>query len=70
MSQSRGMDAIMADTLGYAADDDEGRVDVAALFDESEFCVVHGYEHMRCDRGPIAYCTECERDNGQFGAGA
>lgn len=29
---------------------------------EQEFCVIHGYEHMKQDFGdPIAYCAECDR---------
>lgn len=28
-----------------------------------EFCVIHGYEHMRSRFGdPVAYCAECERE--------
>lgn len=31
--------------------------------DESEFCLIHGYEHMKYRPGhPIAYCAECERE--------
>jgi hypothetical protein len=31
--------------------------------DEPEFCVIHGYEHMKQDFGnPIAYCAECDRE--------
>lgn len=29
---------------------------------DEDFCLDHGYDHMRHDRGPIAYCAECDRD--------
>lgn len=29
---------------------------------DQDFCLVHGYEHMKNDRGPIAYCAECDRE--------
>jgi hypothetical protein len=28
--------------------------------DEEEFCIIHGYAHMRTDKGPIAYCQACD----------
>ncbi len=30
-------------------------------YDEADFCLIHGYEFMKTDRGPIAYCSECDR---------
>lgn len=27
-----------------------------------DFCPEHGRDHMKCDRGPIPYCTKCEPD--------
>lgn len=30
--------------------------------DHLDFCLIHGYEHMKQDFGnPIAYCAECDR---------
>jgi hypothetical protein len=26
------------------------------------FCVLHGYDHMRCDQGPIPYCAACDEE--------
>lgn len=26
-----------------------------------DFCISHGRDHMRRDRGPISYCTACEQ---------
>jgi hypothetical protein len=28
---------------------------------DEDFCVIHGRDDMRFDRGPIPYCAECER---------
>ncbi len=27
-----------------------------------DFCLIHGYEHMRTDRGPIPYCAQCDKE--------
>jgi hypothetical protein len=29
-----------------------------------DFCLIHGYEFMRCDKvwGAIPYCEECDRE--------
>lgn len=34
--------------------------------DEPDFCIIHGYEHMRTDRGVIAYCTKCEEERAEL----
>ena len=28
---------------------------------DEDFCLIHGRDDMRFDRGPISYCAECER---------
>jgi hypothetical protein len=27
-----------------------------------DFCVIHGYDHMRCNRGFIPYCEACDNE--------
>lgn len=29
---------------------------------DEDFCPAHGRDHMKCDNGPIPYCTECQRE--------
>jgi hypothetical protein len=28
--------------------------------EDRDFCLIHGADHMRTDRGPIAYCAQCD----------
>jgi hypothetical protein len=27
---------------------------------DEEFCLLHGRDHMKSDRGPISYCAMCD----------
>lgn len=27
---------------------------------DEDFCLEHGRDFMRCDKGPIAYCKKCD----------
>jgi hypothetical protein len=32
------------------------------LDETDDFCLEHGRDFMRCDKGPIPYCRACERE--------
>jgi hypothetical protein len=33
-----------------------------ATVNDEDFCLEHGRDFMRCDKGPIPYCAKCEDD--------